>query len=316
MSAPLRIAITGRQGQVAQALQALALNGGALNAGTTPARGGANVAIVPLARPAFDLGQPASIAPALAAARADVVISVAAYTAVDRAEQEPALAHAINAAGPGTLAAAAYQLGLPLIHLSTDYVFDGTKPTPYAEHDTPAPLGTYGASKLAGERAVLAAHPQALVARTAWVYSPDGANFVKTMLRLASTRGTINVVDDQHGCPTSAQDLACALLTMAQRLAHNPLAAPRGLYHMAGSGTASWADVAEAAFAASTHHGGPWAKVARITTAQYPTPAPRPANSRLCCARLAADYGLRLPDWRTALPPVVAHLVARLANAA
>jgi len=255
----------------------------------------------------LDLAEPSGIAAALAAARPDVVVNAAAYTGVDKAESERDLAFAVNGAGAGAVATAARALGVPLIHISTDYVFDGSKPAAYVETDPTAPLGVYGASKLAGEQAVLAAYPGAVICRTAWVYSPFGANFVKTMLRLAETREELGVVADQIGNPTSALDIADAVLTLARRLKDDP-AAETGIFHMSGSGEASWADLAEAIFGASAAHGGPTARVRRITTADYPTPAPRPANSRLDCRKLAEVHGLSLPDWRPSLAAVVARL--------
>lgn len=290
----MRIAVTGKTGQVVTSLIE---------------RAGKGVTIIPLGRPEMDLANQATIAPALAAARADVVVSAAAYTAVDRAESEAEAAFAINATGAGAVAAAASALGLPLIHISTDYVFDGSKSEAYWESDPVAPLGVYGASKLAGEQAVIKAAPDAVILRTAWVYSPFGANFVKTMLRLAETREELGVVADQIGNPTSALDIADAVLAMAQRLCREPAQAPRGTFHMTGGGEASWADLAEAIFAISAECGGPSARVRRISTADYPTPAARPANSRMDATRLHQSYGLRLPDWRASIVTTVTRLV-------
>lgn len=290
----MRIAVTGKTGQVVTSLIE---------------RAGKGVTIIPLGRPEMDLANQATIAPALAAARADVVVSAAAYTAVDRAESEAEAAFAVNATGAGGVAAAASALGLPLIHISTDYVFDGSKSEAYCEGDPVAPLGVYGASKLAGEQAVIKNAPDAVILRTAWVYSPFGANFVKTMLRLAETRDELGVVADQIGNPTSALDIADAVLAIAQRLCREPAQAPRGTFHMTGGGEASWADLAEAIFAISAECGGPSARVRRISTADYPTPAARPANSRLDATRLHQSYGLRLPDWRASLASTVTRLV-------
>lgn len=289
----MRIAVTGKTGQVVSALLE---------------RAGSGVEVIALGRPELDLADPATIEPAIRAARPDVVVSAAAYTAVDKAEGDADAAFAINATGPGEVARVAAALGVPLIHISTDYVFDGSKSAPYVEGDPVAPLGVYGASKEAGERAVLAAHPQAVILRTAWVYSPFGANFVKTMLRLAETRPELGVVADQIGNPTSALDIADGVLKVAANLLADRLA-PRGIFHMTGSGEASWADFAEAIFAASAGVGGPSAKVNHIGTKDYPTPAARPANSRLDCAALQAAHGVRLPDWRASTAQVVARLV-------
>ena len=292
----MRMLVTGRTGQVVRSLMA---------------RAPAGVEVAALGRPELDLAHPEGLAAAMAALRPDVVVSAAAYTAVDRAEVEPALAQAVNGAGAGAVAAAAALLGVPLIHLSSDYVFDGTKRAPYVESDQPAPINIYGATKWAGEQAVIAAHPGAVVVRTSWLYSPFGANFLTTMLRLADERRRIDVVSDQIGCPTSALDLADGLWAVAARLCADP-AAPRGVFHMAGHGKASWAEVAEELFDVSSMLGGPYAKVKRIGSAQYPAPARRPADSRLDCSALAAGYDVRLPDWRRSLQTVTVRLVAAM----
>ena len=243
----------------------------------------------------------------------DLVVNAAAYTAVDKAEQEPAAAHAINALGAGATAEAAAGLGIPVIQVSTDYVFDGAKPDPYTEDDPTGPLGSYGRSKLEGEAAVAAANPRHVILRTAWVYAPYGQNFVRTMLRLAATRPELGVVADQHGCPTAARDIAATILGVAaQLLTHPDDKARRGVFHMAAQGEAVWADVAEAIFGRSAALGGPSATVRRITTADYPTPARRPANSRLDCSKLQRLYGIALPPWRVSLESCVERLVAEL----
>jgi dTDP-4-dehydrorhamnose reductase len=293
----MRIVVTGREGQVARSL---------LERG--PVFGHE---IVPLGRPLLDLsGEPASIVAALESVRPHAIVSAAAYTAVDKAESEPEIAFAVNADGPAAVAQAASSLGVPLIHLSTDYVFDGSKASPYAEDDPPAPASVYGASKLAGEQAILSAHANSAVLRTAWVYSPFGANFVKTMLRLAGDRDEVRVVADQVGNPTSALDIADAVLAVAANLLSSDEPAQRGLFHMAGTGEGSWADFAEEIFAASAAAGGPSAHVTRIGTADYPTAARRPANSRLSCSKLDRAHGVRLPDWRSSTGEVVARLLA------
>ncbi len=299
----MRIAVTGKVGQVVTSLIERAREHG---------DGGHEV--IALGRPELDLADLATIEPAIRAARPDVVVSAAAYTAVDKAEGEREAAFAINAAGAGEVARVAALLGLQVIHISTDYVFDGSKSEPYVESDPVCPLGVYGASKLAGEQAVLAANPQAVILRTAWVYSPFGANFVKTMLRLAETREELGVVADQIGNPTSALDIADTVIAVAERLLADP-AAERGIFHMTGSGEGVWADLAEAVFAASAAHGGPSAKVNRIATSDYPTPAARPANSRLDGGKLEAAYGLRLPDWRESVATTVARLISERTSA-
>ena len=296
----MRIAVTGRDGQVARALAELGSE--------------RSVDVVRLGRPDFDLAAPATLARALQAARPDIVVNAAAYTAVDKAEQEPDLARAVNAAGAGAVAAAAADLGVPIIQISTDYVFDGSKPTPYVEADPTGPLGVYGASKLAGEQAVAAANPRHAILRTAWVYAPFGQNFVRTMLRLAGSRPEVGVVADQHGCPTAAGDIAATVMSVAETLLARPEDRTlRGIFHMAARGEAVWADVAQAIFERSAALGGPTASVRRIATADYPTPARRPANSRLDCAKLERVYGIVLPPWRGSLDRCVERLVAELA---
>jgi len=291
----MRIAVTGRSGQIARSL---------IDRGAAVGH-----EVIALARPALDLSVPASIAPALEAAAPDLIVSAAAYTAVDRAEDEREQAFAVNGAGAGAVAEAARGLGVPLIHISTDYVFDGMLDRPYAESDPTGPTGVYGGSKLAGEQAVLAAHgDNSAILRVAWVYSPFGANFVKTMLRLAAEREELGVVADQIGNPTSALDIADGVLRVAENLAKDGAPTLRGPFHMTAGGEASWADFAEAIFAASAAQGGPSATVRRIGTADYPTPARRPANSRLDSSRIAVAHGVALPPWQHALEEVVTRL--------
>ncbi len=266
--------------------------------------------IVSVGRPQIDLaGDVGAIAKAIAAAAPDVIVSAAAYTAVDKAEHERELAFAINEQGARAVARCARELDVPLIHLSTDYVFDGLKQSPYVESDETGPTGVYGATKLAGECAALAEQPNCAILRTAWVYSPFGANFVKTMLRLAGDRDEIGVVADQRGNPTSALDIADGILSVASNLAGDDRAELRGIFHMTAAGEASWADFAEAVFAASVSLGGPSAAVKAIRTEDYPTPAKRPPNSRLDSTRLEQVHGIRLPEWRSSLPGIVKRLV-------
>ena len=293
----MRIAVTGRTGQVVTSL---------IERGTA-----AGHEIVPLGRPELDLASAseASVFRTLAMARPDVIVSAAAYTAVDKVESEPELALAVNAEGAGKVAAAAALLGVPVVHLSTDYVFAGTKRDPYGEADPTGPQGVYGASKLAGEGAVLSAQPNAAILRTAWVYSPFGANFVKTMLRLAESCDEVGVVADQFGNPTSALDIADGVLAVAANLCASEAAALRGVFHMTGSGETHWAGFAEAIFAASAARGGSAARVRPITTADYPTPAHRPGNSRLDCSKLHQFHGIRLPEWQASLMPVIDRLL-------
>lgn len=291
----MRIAVTGRSGQVVRSL---------LERGEAVGHG-----VIALGRPELDLADPASVTHALESVAPDVIVSAAAYTAVDKAESERDLAYAINGTGAAAVADAARGLGVPLVHVSTDYVFDGMLDRPYVESDPTGPTGVYGASKLAGEKAVLAAHgDNSVILRVAWVYSPFGTNFVKTMLRLAAERDEVGVVADQFGNPTSALDIADGILRVAANLLDDGDAALRGLFHMSASGEASWADVAEAIFAALIKQGGPKAQVRRIGTADYPTPARRPANSRLHCDLIARVHGVTLPDWHSSLEKVMARL--------
>ncbi len=291
----MRIAVTGREGQVAQCL-------------AERARGHDGIEVVLVGRPALDLADPGSVGPALAAVRPDLIVSAAAYTAVDRAEDEPALAQSINCDGAGAASAAAASLGIPVIHLSTDYVFDGSKAGPYVETDPTNPMGAYGASKLAGEQAVAAANPRHVILRTAWVYSPFGNNFVKTMLRLARERDELTIVADQFGNPTSALDIADAVLHVASAL---PAVGDRGygIFHLAGSGTTNWSGFARQVMDSSRQRGGPSKPVRDITTADFPTKARRPANSRLSTEKLAATFGWTAPDWQSSVDRVVARLL-------
>lgn len=292
----MRIAVTGKTGQVVASL----IERGAVDGHE----------IIAVGRPEFDLTDRASITRALEAAAPDAVISAAAYTAVDKAETESELAHSINCRGARAVAETARAIGVPLIHVSTDYVFDGMLSRPYVETDPTGPAGTYGATKLAGEEAVLESHgDNAAILRVAWVYSPFGGNFVKTMLRIARDRDEVSVVADQIGNPTSALDIADGILQVVTNLIGNPDPALRGVFHMTANGDATWADFAEAVFAASTSLGGPSAHVSRITTDEYPTPAIRPANSRLDCRRIAHAHGVVLPHWQNSLGSVVARLL-------
>jgi dTDP-4-dehydrorhamnose reductase len=297
----MRLLVTGRDGQV---VRALAERGRA-----------AGHDIVALGRPELDLaGDPAAITGTLKAARPDVVVSAAAYTAVDKAETESSMARAVNVDGARAVAAAASALQVPLIHLSTDYVFDGTKSGPYCESDPTGPTGVYGATKLEGERAVFDTHSDVAILRTAWVYSPFGANFVKTMLRLAADRDEVGVVSDQLGNPTSAIDIADAILAVSANLCASASPDLRGIFHMSGAGEASWADFAEEIFSISASAGGQAACVRRIATSEFPTSAKRPANSRLDCSKLLATHGIGLPDWRGSTSVVVARLLGSNPN--
>ena len=293
----MRIVVTGKTGQMAQSLVERAPFHGAT--------------VVAIGRPEFDLFDvnPDAIEALLHALQPDIMISAAAYTAVDKAESEPAVAHAVNAQGPQVLCHAAAALSIPVLHISTDYVFDGSKPDAWTEEDTPAPLTVYGASKLAGETAVFAASQGNTVVRVGWVYSPFSANFAKTILRLAGERDQLRIVSDQIGGPTSALDIADGILTMARNIFTTPTRSDlRGLFHMAPPDTGTWADFAEAICDWLRENGRRDVAIDRITTAEYPTPARRPANSRLDSSRLAAIHGVRLPSWRASLPIVLQRL--------
>jgi len=241
----------------------------------------------------LDLRDPARIREAVRASNPDAIVNAAAYTAVDKAESEREAAFAMNATAPGVLAEEAKRNGALLVHYSTDYVFDGAKPTPYVEEDEPNPLNVYGASKLAGERAIAASGCRHLILRTSWVYGPRGSNFLLTMLRLARERPELRVVDDQVGAPTSSLAIARATAQVLRPGAH-------GLYHLSAAGQTSWCGFARAILARA----GLATPVRAIRTEDYPTPARRPRNSRLNCARLRADFGLALAPWEEQLAEV------------
>ena len=285
------VLVTGGTGQVGTALRQLGPRFGA--------------EIVAPGRDELDLASPPSIAAMLHARDWGAVINCAAYTAVDKAESEPDAAFALNGVAPEILALETAARGLRLLHVSTDYVFDGCKAGPYAEADPVAPIGVYGASKEAGERGVRAANPDHIILRTAWVVSPWGNNFVKTMLRLGAERDHLRVVADQHGCPTSAIDIAGTLLTILTK------GGPAGTYHFVNGGEANWCDLARFVI----ERGGLGANVDAITTADYPTPAKRPANSRLSTGKLHATFGISPRPWQEAVGDVVDQLTDRQAGA-
>ena len=294
----LRILVAGRSGQVAQSL-------------IEAATGREGLTVTALGRPDLDIADRASVSAAIAAHAPHVLINAAAYTAVDLAETERDAAFLGNETGPRHLAEATAEAGLPLIHLSTDYVFNGRGTAPYTEKEPTDPLGVYGASKLAGEEAVAAANPRHLTLRTAWVYGAHGKNFLKTMLRVAETRDELSVVADQRGAPTSSHDIAAALLDLSEAIVREGTDPVWGTYHMAARGEAVWADFAEAIFAASAALGGPTARVKRITTAEYPTPAERPAYSVLDSGALHRAFGVRLPVWQEPVAGIVARILER-----
>ncbi len=287
------IMVTGGAGQLATAMEQ---EGGAV--------------IRRVGRPVFDFDRPASIAEAVQAAQPAFVVNAAAWTAVDAAEADPEAAGRANRDGPATLAALCADAGIPLIHVSTDYVFDGNKGAPYTEADPTSPTGVYGATKLEGEQAVLAAWPRAIVLRTSWVYSASGKNFVRTMLGAAQKTDRLRVVADQQGCPTAARDLAVAILAIAARLREGWQDRYAGVFHAAGTGSTTWHGLAEALFQDAAVYGHPVPTVEGIATADWPTPARRPPDSRLDCTKLSQVFDVRLPEWRDGLSRTIAELLA------
>lgn len=285
----MRIYVIGADGQVARSLREAAARSPSITYGFS-------------VRDEIDLLKPASINRAFDAFRPDVVINPAAYTAVDKAETEQEQAFAINRDGAGYAAAAAAAVGAPIVHLSTDYVFDGRKHEPYVETDPVGPQGIYGRSKLEGEYAVAAANPHHVILRTAWVYAPFGGNFVRTMLRLAGERDRLRVVDDQVGCPTYAPDIADAALAIARQIGGSGWKREHaGVTHLAGPDAISWCGFAREIIAQSAAMGWRSVLVDPIATSDYPTPAARPANSRLSTERLASLFGVRLPPMKMSL---------------
>ncbi|MFD2181634.1 dTDP-4-dehydrorhamnose reductase [Rhodoplanes azumiensis] len=268
---------------------------------------GPDLSIAAPTRRDLDLAQPETIAAYVAAQDVDVIVNAAAYTAVDKAESERDLAVVLNAEAPGRLAAAAAAKGVPLVHVSTDYVFDGTKGAPYLPTDPVAPLGVYGASKEAGEQAVRASSARTVILRTAWVYGPFGGNFMKTMLRLGRERDVLRVVDDQRGTPTSSADLAAASLAIAARLVNDP-DDHGGTFHFTDAGETTWCGFARAIFEIAGPRLAKTPEVVAIATADYPTPARRPADSRLDSTSTIARYQMAQPDWRAALAAVLDRL--------
>lgn len=244
-----------------------------------------------LSRSDADLSDPAACATAIKASRPSAVINAAAYTAVDRAEGEEATAHAINASAPGAMAAACAELGIPFLHLSTDYVFDGEGTAPHETDDATRPINAYGRTKRAGEMAIRETGARHLILRTSWVFSEHGANFLNTMLRLAETRDALRVVGDQIGGPTPARGIAEALWTITDALIDGH---GGGTFHYSGAPDISWAAFARAIF----EEAGREVTVTEIPTSEYPTPAPRPLNSRLDCSRTTSEFGLERPMWR------------------
>lgn len=287
----MRILIIGQNGQVSRELQQRLGDVGEL---------------IVLGRDQLDLAQPDQIRRQVQRVRPDLIINAAAHTAVDQAESEPALAFAINATGPGVLAEEALTLGIPLIHYSTDYVFDGSKTEPYNEDDVPNPLGVYGKSKWAGEQAITAVQGQHLILRTSWVYSIHGRNFLLTMQRLLQEKPELRIVADQIGAPTWAGTIAGSTVALIERWQAGQAGA-WGTYHLTAQGDTSWFGFAQAIGDALREQGKPCASLVPIPSTDYPTPAARPLNSRLDCSRLQREWGVSQPDWQSALRECLAE---------
>jgi dTDP-4-dehydrorhamnose reductase len=292
------ILITGGSGQLGDALQTFFAAQG--------------VAFMAVSRPDFDFEQPETIAACFEAAKPDLVINAAAYTAVDKAETDQEAAKAGNHTGPLALAKLCEAADIPFIHVSTDYVFDGGKNAPYVETDATNPTGVYGAAKRDGEEAILATAAKAIILRTAWVYAAHGKNFARTMLTAGRKMPVLRVVADQRGAPTAAPDLAAAIGAIAARLRETGWQPHyRGIFHAAGAGETTWHGFASAIFEEAAKLGYKAPEVQPIRTEDWPTPAKRPADSRLDGAKLAEIFGVRLPDWRDSLPGIVAALLAQ-----
>jgi len=287
----MKILITGSKGQLARELQLELAGAGKLLA---------------LGHNALDLSDSDQVREQVRLLRPDLIINAAAYTAVDPAESHRELAFAVNARGPQVLAEEAARLGVPLIHYSTDYVFDGRKAEPYCEADVPQPLSVYGASKLAGEQAIQAVGGEYLILRTSWVYSQHGKNFLLTMQRLLQERDALSVVSDEIGAPTWAATIARTTAEMVRKRSAGE-AGPSGLYHLTASGETSWYGFACSIAEQLRQQGRLRAEITPILSKDYPTAAQRPLNSRLNCARLQHDWGIRLPDWETALHECLAQ---------
>lgn len=298
MRPPPTILIAGRRGQVAIELTR-----------HLPTAGNR---VVTLGRPDLDLADPESIERAVATVKPSLIVNAAAYTAVDKAEDDPATAMAINATGAGLLAAAARRNGVPIVHISTDYVFDGAKFGAYRESDQPGPLNVYGRTKLSGEQRVADANPRHFILRTAWVFSPHGNNFVRTMLRLAAEGLSPAVVQDQYGSPTAAADLARVITALVSRLTSgSPPEAEYGVFHVASRGHTSRYEFARAIMAETAQRGGTATDIRPIRTTEAPTAARRPGNSVLASGKLSAVFGLALPHWQDALSACMDELHGR-----
>jgi dTDP-4-dehydrorhamnose reductase len=296
MTQPRRILVTGAAGQVGRELMALP---------PSP-----DLELIGADRGALDIRRADQVLAAMTYARAELVINLAAYTAVDKAEDEPLEAMAINRDGAGLLAQTCQRRGVALIHVSTDYVFDGAQPGAWQPHDETAPLSTYGRSKAEGEELVRDALREHVILRTSWVHGAHGRNFVRTMLGRLGQAAELRIVDDQRGCPTAAVDLARALAVIARVVLADPIAVA-GTYHYCNSGCTTWYRFAQAIFARAKGHGHEPPRLVPIPTSEYPTRARRPANSELDCTSTLATFAVARPSWRDSLPPVVDALLKR-----
>jgi|SRR5690242_10397084 len=291
----MRLLLIGGSGQVGRELRELSV-----------AR---NVALVAPSRAELDLTDATAVTRVFEAGPWGAVINAAAYTNVDRAESEESAAFAANAEGPARLAIETARCGIPLVHISTDYVFDGRKGAPYVEGDVVSPLNVYGRSKRAGEERIGAANPRHVILRTAWVYSPFGNNFVRTILRLAAERDRLTIVADQRGCPTAASDVARACLDVALLCAEQRERMSYGIYHLAGAGEATWYDFARAIIERVGGRLGKTPEVIPIKTSDYPTAAVRPADTRLDCGAIGRAFGIALKSWPQALEATLDRLI-------
>lgn len=282
----MKLLVTGGSGQLAQNLFR---------------RSGEGIEIILAGRPAVDLADPEAVANLLAVVRPAIVVNAAAYTAVDKAESEPQEAWRVNAAAAANVAKACAAAGVPVIHISTDYVFDGLKAAPYEEADATNPLSAYGRSKLEGERLVSANSKRHVILRTSWLFSPFGHNFLKTILYLSRTRDEIRVVCDQIGAPTFAGHLAGAIIRIAPDLAEDTSGALSGIYHLTAAGEAPWSSFAQAICEHQRLAGRSASRIVPIPSAEYPLPAKRPANSRLACSKFERTFGFSLPPWTQGL---------------
>ena len=293
----MRILVTGRNGQVGWELQRILPTIGAVTA---------------VNREEMNLASPDSVRFCIRAIQPSLIVNAAAYTAVDKAESEPTLAQSINADAVAVIAEEAKKIGAAVIHYSTDYVLDGAKPTPYVEEDRTHPLGVYGKTKLAGEQALADAGIPYLTLRTSWVYGARGRNFLRTILKLATEKPELRIVADQTGAPTWSRDIATATAAVAKRWLSGDKEEHSGIYHLVAAGETTWHGFAAEALrqwiALHPENAGSCARLIAISTAEYPTPAARPKNSRLDCAKLARVFDVRLPDWHISLASVLQEI--------